>query len=157
MTPLGAEDAAAGAPQPRHRVDWMGAGLVAVGGAVGTGGRHLIGLAVVAQGFPAATLTVNLLGAFLLGLLIESLTRRGRDRGALRRARLLLGTGALGGFTTYSTLALDVVTLASDSPSLAAVYGVGTVLAGALATAAGVAVAAAVGDRRRVQSARTDR
>ena len=58
-----------------------------------------------------ATIAVNLLGAFLLGLLLAGLARRGPDTGRRLTLRLLLGTGVLGGFTTYSTFSLDTVAL----------------------------------------------
>lgn len=76
-------------------------GLVFVGGFVGTGLRFLADL--LSGGSSWATLGVNLLGAFLLGLLV------GASRLSLP-ARLLVGTGALGSFTTYSGLAADLAT-----------------------------------------------
>src|SRR5699024_11239433 len=56
---------------------------------------------------PVGTFLANISGAFLLGLLVESLSRRGADHGRRRDLRLLLGTGLLGGYTTYSALAND--------------------------------------------------
>lgn len=119
--------------------------LVAGGGAVGTAARYLLGALTVAvtgsaEAHIAATLFVNLTGAFALGWLIEALARRGPDTGRRRELRLLLGTGLLGGYTTYSTLALDAVTLLGGGVPLAVLYGLGTVVLGAVASVAGIAV-----------------
>ena len=119
-------------------------GLVAVGGAAGTGARYAVSLLVPpAAGWPLATLTVNLVGAFLLGLTIEALARRGPDHGVRRRIRLTLGTGFCGAFTTYSALAVDGDLLLRDGrPALAVVYALTTVVGGFLTTTLGIWVAA---------------
>ena len=86
--------------------------VVAAGGSVGTAGRYAVALALPpVAALPIATIAVNLAGAFLLGVLLESLARRGPDEGRRRTLRLLLGTGVLGGFTTYSAFSLDTVSL----------------------------------------------
>ena len=120
--------------------------LVAGGGAVGVAAREAIVLVVpVLGGIPVAILAINVVGAFLLGLLAESLTRAGDDSGGRRRARLLVGTGLLGGFTTYSALATDGALLLADDLLVGAGYTLGTLLLGALATFAGIAAGAAIG------------
>lgn len=118
--------------------------LVAVGGALGTITRyavtHLIGTGHL---IPWATLLVNVLGAFLLGLLLERVSRAGPETPRRRVVRLGLGTGLLGGFTTYSALALEVHDLMGSAQTAAAIgYGVGSVLAGLGACATGIALAA---------------
>ncbi|THG31854.1 fluoride efflux transporter FluC [Naasia lichenicola] len=114
-------------------------GLVALGGAVGTLTRYLIQQAVPPTGFPVATMAINIVGAFLLGLLLATLARRGDDSGSRRSLRLLLGTGLLGGFTTYSALALDTVSLAGGADaSNAAIYAFGTLIVGVLAAGLGI-------------------
>ena len=125
-------------------------GLVWLGGAVGTTARYLVGREVPhAVGVPVATIGVNVLGAFALGLLLEGLTDGGAGRTATR-LRLLLGTGVLGGFTTYSALAVDTALLLDGSRvAAAAAYAVGTLLLGVLACAAGVLLAARRRRRRR--------
>ena len=128
-------------------------GLVALGGAVGTALREAVALVVPGVGqLPVATLAVNILGAFLLGLLLEALVRRGPDEGRRRTLRLLLGTGLLGGFTTYSALATDTGLLlaagAADSTGVALLYAIGTVLLGGVATLAGIALAVVLRGRR---------
>jgi fluoride exporter len=76
---------------------------ICLGGAAGTGARYLLSgwlLRVAGPGFPWGTLAVNVLGSFLLGLLMQvALTTDLLSP----TARLALGTGVLGGFTTYST------------------------------------------------------
>ncbi|MBV0893764.1 CrcB family protein [Microbacterium sp. NC79] len=90
---------------PRSRARDMG--LVFLGGTLGTAARLIVMLLV---GDAAGLVTVNLAGAFLLGIVTAVLTRSPSARH--RRAHLLLGTGALGGFTTYSALALSATDLA---------------------------------------------
>nr|WP_281497204.1 CrcB family protein [Ornithinimicrobium sp. F0845] len=117
---------------------------VALGGALGTSGRYAVSLLLGAgHHAPWATLAVNVTGAFLLGLLLERLASAGPETPRRRLARLALGTGLLGGFTTYSALALELHQLLETAEIAAAVlYGLGTVCAGLLACAAGVALGA---------------
>jgi CrcB protein len=91
---------------------------------------------------PVVIVDINVVGAFLLGLLLAALTRRGPDEGARLRVRLLLGTGVLGGFTTYSALATDTtVLLTGGAVGPALLYALGTVLIGALASWIGIRAA----------------
>lgn len=109
---------------------------MAAGGAVGTLLRALAEAALpAAGGLPVGTFAVNLLGAFLLGALVEGLARRGPDAGVRRLLRLGIGTGVLGGFTTYSTLAVETATL---PPLLGVGYLAATVVLGAAASRAGM-------------------
>ena len=114
--------------------------LVALGGMVGSAARHGVErLLGTSDGFPVGTLTVNLVGAFALGVLLEGLATRGSDVGHRRAARLLVGTGFLGGFTTYSALAVETDALLRDGKvALALVYVLTTVVVGLLASFAGV-------------------
>ncbi len=140
--------------RPVHlRLSYLG--LAFVGGTAGTAAREAVSLGMPAVGgVPWAILTVNILGAFLLGLLLDSLARSGPDEGWRRRARILVGTGFMGGFTTYSALAADTAGLlgaghgGASSPGVGLAYGVGTVLIGGLATFAGIATATALHSRR---------
>ncbi|MFB2557216.1 fluoride efflux transporter FluC [Herbiconiux liangxiaofengii] len=125
------------------RPDHLRAGpiaLVAVGGAFGTAVRAGITLVVhPVGGFPVAIFGINLVGAFVLGLLLQALVARGDDTGRRRQLRLLVGTGVLGGFTTYSALSADsAVLLSSGGLALALAYGVATVVLGGLASWAGI-------------------
>jgi CrcB protein len=118
--------------------------VVAVGGAIGTAAREGLALAIpAAGGLPVAILLVNVAGAFVLGILLEALIRLGPDVGGRRLVRLAAGTGFCGGFTTYSTLAVAVAELLrAGTTGLAIGYALGSVLLGALASWAGVAVGA---------------
>ncbi|MGI8459526.1 MAG: fluoride efflux transporter FluC [Propionibacteriaceae bacterium] len=145
---------AAGVAKPVH-LYWRNIGWVALGGAVGTGARYLIGEAVPPMaGIPVTTFAINVLGAFLLGAVLEGLALRGKDAGRRRTARLLVGTGALGGFTTYSTLANDTVVLLAVAPVHAVGYALLTVVAGAAASLAGIALMRRLGPRPGGSSAR---
>jgi len=117
--------------------------LVALGGAIGTGAREAISLAIPAvAGVPVSILGINVVGAFLLGVLLEGLLLGGPDAGRRRSVRLLLGTGVLGGFTTYSALAADSGLLLVDGRAPVAIaYALGTVLLGAAASWLGIATA----------------
>ena len=117
--------------------------VVAAGGSLGTAGRYATALALPPVGaLPVATIAVNLVGAFLLGVLLESLARRGPDEGRRRTLRLLLGTGVLGGFTTYSTFSLDTVSLLeSGRTAEAAVVAAITLVLGTFAAVLGLALA----------------
>lgn len=118
--------------------------LVFLGGSLGTAAREGLSLALapVAR-IPVAILLVNLVGAFVLGLLLESLARRGPDHGRRRALRLFAGTGFCGGFTTYSALAIDSARLLDDGYPLQGLgYSLLTVTIGALATWGGLVVAA---------------
>jgi len=82
--------------------------LVAAGGAAGSVARYLTGLAAgrwTALAWPWGTLAVNILGGFLMGLLVGVLAYRGgADQ---EKLRLLIGVGFLGGFTTFSAFTLE--------------------------------------------------
>lgn len=128
--------------RPPHRRPRLVLAVLA-GGLVGTPARYAVArtLPAPAHGWPTATFTVNLAGAFLLGVLLEALARRGDDSGRRRLLRLGLGTGFLGSFTTYSALAVDTDLLVrAHRPGLAAAYALSSVVLGVLLAAAGVAV-----------------
>lgn len=86
--------------------------LVVAGGALGVLLRYLLDAAFTGRfgiGFPWATLTINVVGAFALGVLTVLTVERGLLPMQLRPA---LGIGFLGGFTTFSTYAVDAFLLA---------------------------------------------
>jgi CrcB protein len=132
-------------PSTPPHLTWTGVGLVFAGGVTGTAARHAAGEVVAPWGaWPAATFCVNVVGAFFLGVLLEALGRRGPDVGVRQRLRLLLGTGFLGAFTTYSTLAVDTDLLLRDGyASVAVGYAAGTVVIGFLASVFGIWAATA--------------
>jgi CrcB protein len=112
---------------------WSHLGLIALGGAVGTSVRLGLTLTLGDALGPALVPAINVVGAFALGLVIGSLARRPAGRRA-KAAQMFLGTGVLGGFTTYSALALE-----ASEPSLLA-WGVGSVVFGTVAAWAGLRV-----------------
>jgi CrcB protein len=115
------------------------AAVVAAGGALGSVGRYLASLAAPGQLWP--TLAVNLTGAFALGVLAGVLARRPSSP----LLRPFLGTGVIGGFTTFSALAVEVVDRgAGGRTAVAAGYVAVTVVGGVLLTRAGWAA----GERR---------
>jgi len=119
--------------------------VVAFGGFFGTLARYQLGLLLPVEknGWPIMTFMINIAGAFVLGLLLESLTRRGKDEGGRRAIRLLLGTGFLGAFTTYSSLATGVVILWQNNETmLALLYGFTSLVFGVFAAALGIQIAA---------------
>lgn len=97
--------------------------LVAIGGALGSCLRHIVNVwsaRLFGVGFPWGTLGVNILGSFLMGVFIELLMRRFEGSVELR---LLVATGFLGGFTTFSAFALDTADLyGRDLPAQAFAY-----------------------------------
>ena len=113
-------------------------GLVLLGGLLGTTARYAVTLGVPTRSgqWPTATFLVNLVGAFALGFLLD----RTGDRH--RQLRLLIGTGFLGSFTTYSTLAVDTDLLVRDHHSgLAIGYALASLVLGLCATVLGIAAA----------------
>ncbi len=84
---------------------------VALGGALGATGRYGLGLWTehnLGNSFPYGTLSVNILGSFLMGIMAAWFAVKS---GAPENLRLLLGVGVLGGFTTFSSFSLEAVNL----------------------------------------------
>src|SRR5213076_3399672 len=84
----------------------MAYAFVFVGGGLGAALRHAVNLAAARLGyaFPIGTLAVNVAGSFLMGVLVAWFALR---TGVDQHVRLLLTTGLLGGFTTFSAFSLD--------------------------------------------------
>jgi CrcB protein len=97
-------------------------GLVAIGGAIGAGCRHLVGVAAMrlfGLGFPVGTLTVNVVGGLLMGLAAGYFALKYQGAWG-EELRLFIATGVLGGFTTFSAFSLDAVLLWERGAVLAA-------------------------------------
>jgi CrcB protein len=96
---------------------------IAIGGAVGAVARHLVGaqmLRLLGSGFPWGTLTVNVVGSFAMGALMELMAVRWNVGPELRA---FMTVGVLGAFTTFSTFSLDVAVLGERGALLpAALY-----------------------------------
>ncbi|MCB8043939.1 CrcB family protein [Microbacterium oxydans] len=106
--------------------------LVAAGGTAGTAARLGLGLMLPdVGGFPVAVLVANVVGALLIGLLAARLP-------ATAELRLALGTGVLGGFTTYSAFMTGTLSLWADAPVIAVAYAVGSLTLGLAAAALGL-------------------
>lgn len=113
---------------------------VATGGALGALARYALATAwPTAPGHPPwATLVTNLLGCALIGALMQAVTTRIAPH---RLLRPFLGTGVLGGFTTFSTYAVETRDLlAAHRPALALGYALGTLLGALLAVRLGMRV-----------------
>lgn len=116
---------------------------VALGGALGASGRYLTGVAaarLMGHGFPWGTLTVNIVGSFLMGALVVLLAHVN----GMKLAPFLM-TGLLGGFTTFSAFSLDTVTLMERGQTgLALAYVAASVAVSLAALAVGLFVMRAV-------------
>ncbi len=100
---------------------------VAIGGAIGASGRYLTNVTLtrlMGHGFPWGTVAVNIIGSFLMGVLMVVLARKGGNAFAP-----LLMTGVLGGYTTFSAFSLDALFLYERGEAgLALAYVVGSVV-----------------------------
>jgi len=124
--------------EPRHGVVVL---VVAAGGALGSLARWGVGDALEAprDGFPWATLLVNVTGSFALGAMVVLVFTR---RPGSRLVRPFAGVGVLGGYTTVSAYMAETRSLlVADRVGAAAAYVVGTVLVGLLAVWVGMALA----------------
>ena len=106
---------------------------VCVGGAVGSGARHLVTSWMVERwgsGWPLGTWTVNVGGSFALGFLVQLFAA---GDGVSPHVRLALTTGVLGGFTTYSAFNQETLASFERGEALRAVLYVVLTLASCLA------------------------
>ncbi|MCB2060756.1 MAG: fluoride efflux transporter CrcB [Novosphingobium sp.] len=124
--------------------------LVAVGGGAGAWLRHMVGRLYLAwlgpnaaTAFPWSTLTCNVLGSFVMGLLVGWLARHGHGG---ENWRLLLGVGLLGGFTTFSSFSLEfALQVERGAMGLGAAYVAASLIAGFAGLFAGLAIMRAMG------------
>jgi fluoride exporter len=101
--------------------------LVGIGGALGSISRYLLGTWIQSLSrsldFPFGTLTVNLLGCFVIGFL----SQLAESRGAFTpESRAFVFIGILGGFTTFSSFGNDTINLFRDGESFNALMNIGT-------------------------------
>ncbi len=105
--------------------------LICLGGAVGSGARYLVSLAMLAKfgpAFPYGTLAVNVIGSFLLAVIMQlSITSW-----MTPTLRMTLATGVMGGFTTYSTFNQETLVMIQNGAWPVAVTNVSATLAGCL-------------------------
>lgn len=125
---------------------------VFAGGLLGTAARAGLSLlqpaahtAVQLQAWPWATFTVNMLGALLLGFILELWQHLGSDTGMRQATRLLLGTGIMGAFTTYGTFIWETILRFGSSSARAGViglfYALASLVGGLLAAGIGIVIA----------------
>lgn len=115
--------------------------LVMLGGALGSGARHLtskLTLAWLGPNYPWGTLAVNLIGGFLMGALAGALARIGQGG---EQWRLLIGVGVLGGYTTFSAFTLDLMNMIERGDwGMGLGYILASVLGSAIALFAGLSL-----------------
>ncbi len=114
-------------------LNWL---VVALGGAIGSMLRYGLGLLANLPAWPIGTWLANVAGSFLIGFLFVW----GKEKGLLApHTYLLLTTGLMGGFTTFSTFSLEVVTMSLQGQLIRAiVYGLSSVGVGLLAAYLGL-------------------
>ena len=121
-------------------IAWQQLGYVLVGGAVGSGLRFLVTEFMIAcwgRQWPWGTLTVNLVGAFIAGMLMS--IQAGKWASSLL-LRPLLVVGLIGGLTTFSSLMVEIVSMmASAKLSAAFIYLGLTLLSGLMLVVLGAA------------------
>ena len=113
--------------------------LVGLGGALGAMARYGLGrlIGVWPNGWPMATFVTNISGGLLMGLLSALLLRLGGEQ-----ARLLLGVGVLGGFTTFSAFSLEAVQMIERRQwTLAGAYVAASTVVAIVALFAGLTIA----------------
>jgi len=133
---------------PRRHTRWDVGLVVAAGG--GLGGLARLGLNTIVPkngaGFPWATFGENVIGCFLIGLLLALVVEVWPPT---RYARAFLGTGILGGFTTFSAYTADARVLLQGGHSAEAFsYLFGTLAMGLVAVTAGLGVVRSLAGRR---------
>jgi fluoride exporter len=106
--------------------------MICLGGAAGTAARYLLGVSIqaaVGPSFPAGTLVVNLIGSFLISLFMYL----GADKGLIATpTRMVLCTGVLGGFTTYSSFNFETMRLWQQGSLGLAFLNLGATVVGCL-------------------------
>jgi fluoride exporter len=118
---------------------------ISLGGALGTAARYLLSvwlLRALGPAFPYGTLAVNVIGSFLLGAIMQA----GLDTTLLSpTTRAVLGTGVMGGFTTYSTFNYETLQYLQEGAwAMAGLNVAATLLVCLAAGALGVALARAL-------------
>lgn len=109
---------------------------VALGGAAGSLARYGLATAINIRGHPWGTVVVNVVGSFVLGMLIGTWGFKAQES-----HRIGIAVGALGGFTTFSTFALDTLFLwENGQPGLAIANVMVSIVAGIAAAVVGLAV-----------------
>lgn len=142
--------------RPDYR-SWTAVLMVFLGGAGGTVVRESLDLLTPEDLLLHATFVINVVGSFALASVYAALVARRDSRAVQRRVRLLVGTGFMGGFTTYGTFAVGVAAAVSrGSLRDAALYSVGSIVLGVAAALAGRAVVERASRRHVTTPSRTE-
>lgn len=118
---------------------------VMVGGFIGAITRYSIGEWIHLNNFPIGTLSINLLGSFLLGWFLTFITLRKNIR---TEYTLFFGTGLIGSFTTFSTFSLEIINLMKSGHLLNGIFYISfSILFGLLLTSLGIKLALKIGEK----------
>ena len=121
-------------------LNWPALAAIFMGGGLGSVLRYVVTLGFTQRfgpGFPWGTFAINITGSLIIGIVFE--LSQTRALGVTPLVRIFLMTGVLGGYTTFSTFSLDMVTLAGErATALAVLYGGGSVILGFIAAFAGI-------------------
>lgn len=123
-------------------IEWRAVVAVAVGAAIGGVLRYVVGqyfLQRFGPGFPYGTLFINVTGSLCIGVVAELGVTRALGMTPL--LRILLATGVLGGYTTFSTFSLDAITLLGEGMIPAFIYMISSAVLGIGGAALGVVIA----------------
>jgi fluoride exporter len=123
-------------------IEWRAVLAVAIGAAVGGVLRYIVGqlfLQRFGPGFPYGTLFINVSGSLCIGIVAQLAATRAF--GMTPFLRVLLATGVLGGYTTFSAFSLDTLTLLEEGALPALLYVGASVVLGFAGAAAGVVLA----------------
>jgi CrcB protein len=106
--------------------------LVGLGGSIGSMARYAVSLLIRSKSFPYATLSVNIIGSFIIGVVFAMSIK---ETGLSNNWRLFLATGICGGFTTFSAFSLENMELLQNGKiGMALSYIIFSILLGVIAT-----------------------
>jgi len=106
--------------------------LVGLGGSIGSMARYAVSLLIRSKSFPYATLSVNVIGSFIIGVVFAISIK---EAGLSNNWRLFLATGICGGFTTFSAFSLENMELLQNGKiGMALSYIIFSILLGIIAT-----------------------
>jgi len=110
--------------------------FVGLGGMLGSMLRYLIAVVIKAPAFPAATLTVNIIGSFIIAVVLGYAMKNAQFE---MNWRLFFATGVCGGFTTFSAFSIECMQLLQQQRYQTFIFYVGlSIVGGISATFAGV-------------------
>ena len=154
-TPTGTMAAAQKGTKPDYR-SWSAVLMVFLGGAAGTVTRESLDLVTPSGLLLHTTFAINVVGSFALAVVYAALAASDTKAAFQRRLRLLIGTGFMGGFTTYGSFAVGVAAAALRGSVVdAAVYAGGSIVLGVAAALGGRELVERIARRPRTTSPRS--